>query len=831
MKRKLFCLLTLLLTVCSGAWASTVDDLATISSDYTFTASTVNSETALSGGTLYDNNRILSVGGNGYTNGYQVKNNRQIAFKVSGACKVTITFNTKSGRYMQLGTTTTGTDYCHTLSSPAVCNVTAAGVLYINASSDLYVTGFTVEFPSADAPTITKDPVSATYEVGADATALSVTANASAGTLQYEWFSNTTESTEGAETVQAKSTTATYTPSTASPGTTYYYCKVYDDNGNTDSEFATISVVNAIAPEISYSDPAVTISCAGSGTVYYTTDGSEPSRTNGSVYSAPFNLTNSCTVRAVAKVGENYSELVKYDCYVDQSGAAGFLISTGYHSGTNSGSVWTSNDGNFTLTQQTSDIAWCNYLFPSMHGHKMNANVTYTLQPNEDIKITSIKIVGRTWLNGTAATVAVSNATPASDTWLPGEEGNVSYILAKEFTTSTDFGEAITITPSGQQFGCFLEVYGVKRTGPSEPETVPGNAVTWDFSTSAAKTAALNGGSFSAGADNEPHANTLYATDKTSTIVYMAGSSDDFTNSGDNYYIKSNSSTKNNTRYFILPISSNGTLSMTAISQYNTYAIHKAANASTAWASTTDTEKTITVSSETKTASVNITYDAEKPYLYIGFPSGKIYTQKIVWTPASDDITMTTSENMAGWRSFVDATQAYTIKEGETSTKAYIAKSVGENVVLSEYDGIIFKNMPVLLKTDRGDRTIVLTKNASNDSYSGGDNLLQVTTAGDPYTNILRLGYGTPDVDGAVGVGFYPYSTASAPAGVVYLDAPIDARALSIVFEDEGETTAISEVRGLKADERDEFYNLKGQRVAQPTKGLYIVNGRKVVIK
>ena len=81
------------------------------------------------------------------------------------------------------------------------------------------------------------------------------------------------------------------------------------------------------------------------------------------------------------------------------------------------------------------------------------------------------------------------------------------------------------------------------------------------------------------------------------------------------------------------------------------------------------------------------------------------------------------------------------------------------------------------------------------------------------------------------GVGFYPYSTASAPAGVVYLDAPIDARALSIVFEDEGETTAISEVRGLKADERDEFYNLKGQRVAQPTKGLYIVNGRKVVIK
>ena len=51
-----------------------------------------------------------------------------------------------------------------------------------------------------------------------------------------------------------------------------------------------------------------------------------------------------------------------------------------------------------------------------------------------------------------------------------------------------------------------------------------------------------------------------------------------------------------------------------------------------------------------------------------------------------------------------------------------------------------------------------------------------------------------------------------------------------IGFE-EGETTSLREVRGLKAEVRGEFYNLNGQRVAQPTKGLYIVNGRKVVVK
>ena len=29
----------------------------------------------------------------------------------------------------------------------------------------------------------------------------------------------------------------------------------------------------------------------------------------------------------------------------------------------------------------------------------------------------------------------------------------------------------------------------------------------------------------------------------------------------------------------------------------------------------------------------------------------------------------------------------------------------------------------------------------------------------------------------------------------------------------------------------NEIYNLSGQRVSQPTKGLYIVNGKKVVLK
>ena len=47
----------------------------------------------------------------------------------------------------------------------------------------------------------------------------------------------------------------------------------------------------------------------------------------------------------------------------------------------------------------------------------------------------------------------------------------------------------------------------------------------------------------------------------------------------------------------------------------------------------------------------------------------------------------------------------------------------------------------------------------------------------------------------------------------------------------DGETTGVNEVRGKMADGRSDIYNLNGQKVLNPTKGLYIVNGKKMVIK
>lgn len=95
----------------------------------------------------------------------------------------------------------------------------------------------------AIAPTITTDPVSANYAVGDNATNLSVAATASSGSLSYQWYSNTANSTTApAPTALANCTTATYKPSTASAGTTYYFCKVTDSKGSTNSGIAAIKV-------------------------------------------------------------------------------------------------------------------------------------------------------------------------------------------------------------------------------------------------------------------------------------------------------------------------------------------------------------------------------------------------------------------------------------------------------------------------------------------------------------------------------------------------------------------------------------------------------------
>ncbi len=75
------------------------------------------------------------------------------------------------------------------------------------------------------------------------------------------------------------------------------------------------------------------------------------------------------------------------------------------------------------------------------------------------------------------------------------------------------------------------------------------------------------------------------------------------------------------------------------------------------------------------------------------------------------------------------------------------------------------------------------------------------------------------------------------PKGMAYLPLPLSkfagTRSLTEVYEDNDEgTTEIRTIeQGTVSSEHDVWFNLQGQRVQNPGKGLYIRNGKKVVIK
>ena len=107
------------------------------------------------------------------------------------------------------------------------------------------------------------------------------------------------------------------------------------------------------------------------------------------------------------------------------------------------------------------------------------------------------------------------------------------------------------------------------------------------------------------------------------------------------------------------------------------------------------------------------------------------------------------------------------------------------------------------------------------------------------HANQLQISDGTVEGDGSTiyvlangnnGVGFYLVENESAiTAGKAYLEVSGGNAARQFIgFGDD--TNGINNIERAASD-MEQYYDLQGRRVAQPTKGLYIVNGKKVVIK
>lgn len=127
-----------------------------------------------------------------------------------------------------------------------------------------------------------------------------------------------------------------------------------------------------------------------------------------------------------------------------------------------------------------------------------------------------------------------------------------------------------------------------------------------------------------------------------------------------------------------------------------------------------------------------------------------------------------------------------------------------------------------------------------------GDYEVPFTTTDASYTNLLT-GVTTPTnisptngdetnfilASGKHGIGFYTLSESGIlAAGKAYLHLPTSdvptSRPLTLVYENE--PSGIEGISEMEEADR-QYFDLQGRRIAQPTKGLYVVNGKKKIIK
>ena len=175
--------------------------------------------------------------------------------------------------------------------------------------------------------------------------------------------------------------------------------------------------------------------------------------------------------------------------------------------------------------------------------------------------------------------------------------------------------------------------------------------------------------------------------------------------------------------------------------------------------------------------------------------------------------TITTAE-------YATSVSSYARDFSATGITAYTATDNGTSVALNEITtGKVPANTPVVLYKKNANGTAINVPVIASAPAIEGTNDLRVSTGTD-VANMYVLANGTN------GVGFYPWGGTNLSAGKVYLQGTSAAREF-LGFENG--TTAIETVKTQKVD--GQYYNLAGQRVANPTKGLYIVNGKKVIIK
>ncbi|MBR1395384.1 MAG: chitobiase/beta-hexosaminidase C-terminal domain-containing protein [Prevotella sp.] len=643
-----------------------------------------------------------------------------------------------------------------------------------------------------------------------------------------------------ATSTKGSSVTFPYTVPSGSPLIGQKDVYLWKDGANSFTSFTiTRPGADDVAnPVITQSGSSVTITCSTDGaTIYYTTDGSEPTSSS-TAYSDAITIDNPCTVRAIAIKGENASSLMLKDCYVSHASAKVVL---GYSGGSVSGDVWTSTDGNYILTDNVADRGInAATLAATNDAFKLNHTDTYTLKISNNIKVTKIVVVGKSWLKGSAgnaSTLAFDGFTPASGSFF--DFVDETYVNTIEFTPESElgYGASIIMRPSTNQLGAYIEIYGEEYASSVTTYDTP---VTWDFTSWSDATITGVTGDGTNWYTNEKSDNS--GVDMTGNIGRTnigSLSNNSLSYSGTN--IAETDGLKFSSDAYGLALLFN-LQELSGMSPDGGYHSGKYI-----WLYNTNTK--IKIENVTKGSIIEIGLEPHKKNDARGLTlTNSTQTQGDAkpnayqvckWTVTADgDVTITPTKGLhIYYITLTKANEAVSITPAKATTtyvttkaldfsaveglKAYAATTASASAVTLTEVGAVPAGTPlVLIGTASTEYTVPVAASASA-----------------PAANLLVAGDGTTEIGGdskydyvlSSGV-FHRANAGTVAVGKAYLhlDSAPAARELTISF---GDATVISAIAKSQEPNANGYYNLAGQRVAQPTKGLYIKDGKKVIIK
>lgn len=194
-----------------------------------------------------------------------------------------------------------------------------------------------------------------------------------------------------------------------------------------------------------------------------------------------------------------------------------------------------------------------------------------------------------------------------------------------------------------------------------------------------------------------------------------------------------------------------------------------------------------------------------------------------IYIQRTGDATETVSVSDAGFATY--ATTNNVVVPNDENVKVMTVKVNDDNSTITLNDvaagTVIPANTGILVKAAQGNHDFVVTseagkdltnndlKAATIDETSDGTKFFALTKIGD------KVGFALVEKDVVI------------PAGKAYLSVPRASAAK--FFGLDGEATGINSVKTAKAD--GAYYTLEGVKTTKPVKGLYIHNGKKIVVK